>query len=78
MPQSEKKIEEQLHKSEQKKAKKEIEKIVCKQNENNQVFQSKESLIKQLEKKMNDAVKTLDFLQAAVYRDEIKKLKNQN
>ncbi len=78
LPQSEKKIEEQLHKSEQKKAKKEIEKIVCKQNENNQVFQSKESLIKQLEKKMNDAVKTLDFLQAAVYRDEIKKLKNQN
>lgn len=78
LPQSEKKIEEQSHKNEQKKAKKEIEKIVSRQNENNQIYQSKESLIKQLEKKMNDAVKTLDFLQAAVYRDEIKKLKNQN
>lgn len=35
-------------------------------------------IIRQLEKKMNDCVKTLDFMQAAVYRDEIKRLKEQN
>ena len=77
LPQSEKKTEEQSHKTEQKKAKKEIEKIVISQKENGKMTQTKEALIKQLEKKMNDAVKTLDFLQAAVYRDEIKRLKSE-
>ena len=69
LPQSDKKEDEVLHKIEKNKAKKETQKIISQK-------QSKESLIKQLEKKMNEAVKTLDFLQAAVYRDEIKKLQN--
>lgn len=34
-------------------------------------------VIRQLEKRMQDCVKTLDFMQAAVYRDEIKRLKEQ-
>lgn len=68
LPQSEKKEVEKTVKAGQNKAKKEAEKIVSQEK-------NKEILIHQLEKKMNDAVKTLDFLQAAVYRDEIKRLK---
>lgn len=34
-------------------------------------------VIRQLEKRMQGCVKTLDFMQAAVYRDEIKRLKEQ-
>lgn len=49
-----------------------IEKI---KNANNR--DDKQKIIKQLEKKMNDCVKTLDFLQAAVYRDEIERLKKE-
>ena len=70
LPQSEKKEADKQHKASQSKAKQEAQKITAQENKTN------EYLIKQLEKKMNDAVKTLDFLQAAVYRDEIKKLKN--
>ena len=77
LPQSDKKNEEISRKYEQKKAKKEVEKIVSQSEENGNTKTTKEYLIKQLEKKMNDAVKTLDFLQAAVYRDEIKKLKQE-
>ena len=76
LPQSDKKNEEISRKYEQKKAK-EVEKIVSQSEENGNTKTTKEYLIKQLEKKMNDAVKTLDFLQAAVYRDEIKKLKQE-
>lgn len=35
-------------------------------------------LVRILERKMKDCVKTLDFMQAAVYRDEIEKLKKEN
>jgi len=70
LPQSEKKEEEITRKVEKNKAQKEVKKIV-------DSTQSTDSLIKQLENKMNDAVKRLDFLQAAVYRDEIKKLKGE-
>lgn len=70
LPQSEKKIEETTRKGERNKAEKEVKKIV-------DTKQNKETLIRQLERKMNDAVKKLDFLQAAVYRDEIKKLQEQ-
>lgn len=70
LPQSEKKIEETTRKGERNKAEKEVKKIV-------DTKQNKEALIRQLERKMNDAVKKLDFLQAAVYRDEIKKLQEQ-
>ncbi len=70
LPQNEKKEVEKTVKAGQNKAKKEAEKIVSQQK-------NKEVLIHQLEKKMNDAVKTLDFLQAAVYRDEIKRLKTE-
>ncbi len=70
LPQSEKKVEETTRKGERNKAEKEVKKIV-------DTKQNKEALIKQLERKMNDAVKKLDFLQAAVYRDEIKKLQDQ-
>ena len=70
LPQSEKKVEETTRKGERNKAEKEVEKIV-------DTKQNKEALIRQLERKMNDAVKKLDFLQAAVYRDEIKKLQDQ-
>ncbi len=70
LPQSEKKVEETTRKGERNKAEKEVKKIV-------DTKQNKEVLIRQLERKMNDAVKKLDFLQAAVYRDEIKKLQDQ-
>lgn len=70
LPQSEKKVEETTRKGERNKAEKEVKKIV-------DTKQNKEALIRQLERKMNDAVKKLDFLQAAVYRDEIKKLQDQ-
>ena len=36
------------------------------------------TLIRILERKMKDCVKTLDFMQAAVYRDEIERLKKEN
>ncbi len=70
LPQSEKKVEETTRKGERNKAEKEVKRIV-------DTKQNKEALIRQLERKMNDAVKKLDFLQAAVYRDEIKKLQDQ-
>ena len=70
LPQSEKKVEETTRKGERNKAEKEVKRIV-------DTKQNKEVLIRQLERKMNDAVKKLDFLQAAVYRDEIKKLQDQ-
>ncbi|MBQ7985474.1 MAG: UvrB/UvrC motif-containing protein, partial [Bacteroidales bacterium] len=71
LPQSEKHTDEKEHKASQSKAKKEAQKITSQENK------SKEYLIKQLQRKMNDAVKTLDFLQAAVYRDEIKRLQSE-
>ena len=71
LPQSEKHTDEKEHKASQSKAKKEAQKIISQENK------SKEYLIKQLQRKMNDAVKTLDFLQAAVYRDEIKRLQSE-
>lgn len=70
LPQSDKSIEEQNIKSQENKAKQQADKLI-KEGKN------KELIIKQLEKKMNDCVKTLDFMQAAVYRDEIKRLKEK-
>lgn len=70
LPQSEKQTEQKANKAAQNKAKKEADKLIAQ-------GKSKEVLIRQLERKMNECVKTLDFMQAAVYRDEIKKLKEE-
>ena len=39
-------------------------------------YKDKNVIIRQLERKMQECVKNLDFMQAAVYRDEIQKLKD--
>lgn len=68
LPTSEKTNKEQLSNKENVRAKSAVSQIKSK-------AQDEKELIRLLERKMKDCVKSLDFMQAAVYRDEIKKIR---